>query len=260
MVMSLDHAVREVRAGALDGLEDAPAEAVLRWGFERFHPRIALVTAFQAEGMVLLDMAHRVQPDLRIVTIDTGRLPNETYTLIDQIRGRYGVVVEVVFPETPHVEAMVERHGMNLFFNDPALRQLCCRVRKGFPLDKALTHFDAWITGLRRGQNGSRAATSKVAVDDQHGDVIKLSPIADWSREQVWDYIHANKVPYNTLYERGFGSIGCAPCTRAVAPGEPERAGRWWWEPDEEKECGMHSETRSERLEEETRWVTGTHR
>jgi thioredoxin-dependent adenylylsulfate APS reductase len=236
--------------------DDASPEDVLRWGFEQFHPTMALVTSFQAEGMVLLDIAHKIRPDLRVVTIDTGRLPNETYQLIDQIRGRYGIVVEVIFPHTDNVESMVERHGMNLFYNDPALRQLCCHVRKVLPLEKVLKHFDAWIVGLRRAQNGARSETGKVAIDSQHGGITKLAPIADWSKEQVWEYIHSHKVPYNGLYERGYLSIGCAPCTRPVPPGQPERAGRWWWEDDEEKECGMHQETRSDRFEKELRWVT----
>lgn len=243
-------------ADRLEKFEDAQPEDVLRWGFERFHPRMALVTSFQAEGMVLLDIAHRLQPDLRVVTIDTGRLPQETYQLIDQIRGRYGVVVEVAFPETGQVESMVERHGMNLFTHDPALRQLCCHVRKVVPLQKVLTRFDAWVVGLRRAQNGSRATTPKVGADAQHGGITKLAPIADWSKERVWDYIHDNRVPYNELYTRGYTTVGCAPCTRAVPPGQPERAGRWWWESDDEKECGMHRETRSERFERELRWVT----
>jgi thioredoxin-dependent adenylylsulfate APS reductase len=248
--------ITDLASSELETLDAAPAEDVLRWGFEQYHPKMVLVTSFQAEGMVLLDMAHRIQPDLRVVTIDTGRLPQETYELIDQVRGRYGLVVEVMFPETAHVESMVERHGMNLFTHDPALRQLCCHVRKVLPLEKVLSHFDAWIVGLRRGQNDSRSDTPKVAPDPQRGGLMKLAPIADWSREDVWDYIRANRVPTNALYGRGYTSIGCAPCTRATYPGEPERAGRWWWETDDDRECGMHNETRSERFEKELRWVT----
>ncbi|HEX9775504.1 MAG TPA: phosphoadenylyl-sulfate reductase [Actinomycetota bacterium] len=246
----------EQTEAVLPTFEDAPPEEILRWGFEHYHPQLAVVTAFQAEGMVLIDMAHRIQPDLRVVTIDTGRLPAETYELIDQVRGRYGLIVEVIFPETSHVESMVERHGMNLFHNDPALRELCCHVRKVLPLNKVLAHFDAWIAGLRRGQNNSRATTAKVEIDDLHGGITKINPIADWTSEQVWDYIREHKVPHNALYDKGYTSIGCAPCTRATLPGEPERAGRWWWEDDEDKECGMHAETRSERFEKELRWVT----
>lgn len=239
----------------LAALDDASAQDVMRWGFERFHPRLALITSFQVEGMVLLDIAHRIQPDLRVVTIDTGRLPQETYELIDQVRGRYGLVVEVVFPDTGQVETMVERHGMNLFTHDPALRQLCCHVRKVLPLERVLERFDAWIAGLRRSQNGSRSETPKAEIDAQRGHTVKLAPIADWSREQVWDYVREHKVPVSPLYARGYASIGCAPCTRGVAPGDPERAGRWWWEPDDEKECGMHNETRSARFDKELKWV-----
>jgi len=232
-----------------------PAADVLAWGIERFHPKLALVTAFQAEGMVLLDMASRIQRDIRVVTIDTGRLPDETYELIDQVRGRYGIVVEVVFPDAAQVETMVERHGFNLFRHDPALRELCCHVRKVVPLDRILDRFDAWIAGLRRSQDELRSGIGKVAPDAKHAGLVKIAPIADWSREQVWNYIHEHKVPYNALYDRGYVSIGCAPCTRAVPPGLPERAGRWWWESDQAKECGLHHESRSQRLEQELAWL-----
>lgn len=239
----------------LTRFDDLGPSEIIQWGLERFHPKLAIVTAFQAEGMVLIDLASRIQRDVRVITIDTGRLPDETYELIDQVRGRYGMVVEVVFPDTEQVETMVERHGFNLFRHDPALRQLCCHVRKVFPFERVLDRFDAWITGLRRSQGELRAGTGKVAVDDQHGGIMKIAPIADWSQQQVWDYIHDNKVPYNQLYDRGYASIGCAPCTRALPPGMPERAGRWWWESDQDKECGLHHESRSERLHQELAWI-----
>lgn len=252
----METTVAPIDPAELDRLDQASPEDVLRWGMERFHPQLAIVTSFQVEGMVLIDMAHRIRPDVRVVTIDTGRLPQETYALIDQVRGRYGLVVEVVFPETQQVENMVERHGMNLFYNDPALRQLCCHVRKVVPFDRVIERFDAWVTGLRRDQNGHRNGTRKVEIDERRGGVVKVSPLADWTKDQVWAYAHENKVPLNDLYGRGYTSIGCAPCTRAVIPGQPERAGRWWWELDEETECGLHAEPRSERFQKELAWLT----
>lgn len=238
-----------------DHLADASAEEVVGWAFDQYHPSLAIITAFQAEGMVLIDMAWRLHRDVRVLTVDTGRLPQETYDLMDEVRSRYGIVVEVLFPDPADVETMVERHGLNLFKHDPALRQLCCQVRKVFPFARAVDHVDAYFTGLRRSQSEERASTPKVQHDAQRLGKVKISPLADWSQDRVWEYLRANKVPYHALYDRGYQSIGCAPCTRAVPPGQDERAGRWWWEPDEGKECGLHRESRSERLEEELRWL-----
>lgn len=231
------------------------AEEVVNWAYSRFHPSLAIITAFQAEGMVLIDMASRLHRDVRVLTVDTGRLPQETYDLMDEVRSRYGIVVEVLFPDPGKVETMVERHGLNLFRHDPALRELCCHVRKVFPFERAVEHVDAYFSGLRRSQGTTRQETPKVEDDKRFSGKVKISPLADWTQQQVWDYIHENRVPYHHLYDRGYTSIGCAPCTRAVAPGQPERAGRWWWEPEEGKECGIHRETRSERLDDELRWL-----
>ncbi|MFN2615390.1 MAG: phosphoadenylyl-sulfate reductase [Actinomycetota bacterium] len=239
----------------IGSLADAPAEDILGWTFETYGARAVIVTAFQAEGMVALDMASRLGTPVRVLTVDTGRLPQETYDLIDQVRGRYGIEVEVLFPEARAVERMVARHGVNLFHRDPVLRQLCCEVRKSFPLEAALEGLDAWVTGLRRSQSAGRSATPKVHNDPAHPGKVKINPIADWSRERVWEYISEHKVPTHALYDRGYTSIGCAPCTRAVSPGESERAGRWWWEDDERKECGIHEKTPSERLDEEIAWL-----
>jgi phosphoadenosine phosphosulfate reductase len=244
-----------IAADDLARLADASAEDVLAWTFAEFGARAAIVTAFQVEGMVVLDIAQRIAPDLRVITVDTGRLPQETYELIDAVRGRYGIEVEVLFPDARAVSAMVGRHGVNLFTRDEALRKLCCEVRKVWPLEPALEGLDAWVTGLRRGQSDARAQTPKVQTDAQHGGMLKVNPIADWSREQVWDYVAAQRVPVSALYEQGYTSIGCAPCTRAVAPGESERAGRWWWEAGDAKECGIHERTPSERLDEEVQWL-----
>jgi adenylyl-sulfate kinase len=183
--------------------------------------------------MVLVDMAARLDRDIRVFTLDTGRLPEETYAMMETVRRRYGIVVETVSPDPREVEAMVSRHGPNLFYDGVPLRMLCCQVRKVRPLERQLAGLDAWITGLRRGQNDSRADVRKIEDDARP---VKINPLADWSEEQVEDYVRENDVPLHPLYARGYGSIGCAPCTRAGAG----RDGRWWWETDADKECGLH--------------------
>lgn len=239
----------------LEKLNGATAEEVLGWGLDEFHPRMAISAAFLPEDMVVIDLAHRINKDVRVFTLDTGRLPQETYNLIDQVRGRYGIDIEVMFPDASDVEAMTRKHGLNLFYNEKSLRLLCCHVRKVIPLERALSNLDAWVTGLRAGQNVTRSDIVKVEVDHAHGDVMKLNPIADWSKDQVWDYIKGNNVPYSALYDQGYTSVGCAPCTRPIQPGEDDRAGRWWWEPAEDKECGLHHQSPSEHFQEELAWV-----
>jgi thioredoxin-dependent adenylylsulfate APS reductase len=217
--------------------ERQSASSVLEWAIGRFGERLAFTTSFQAEGMVILDLAARISRDIRVVTVDTGRLPEETFQMIETVRERYGVKVELVFPDPAEVESMVHRHGPNLFYDSVAMRELCCNVRKVRPLERKLREFDAWVVGLRREQSGQRAGVEKLALVDGR---FKISPLADWTREQVWEYIGENEVPVHPLYKRGYTSIGCAPCTRPVEPGEEERAGRWWWERDGAKECGIH--------------------
>ena len=220
--------------------DDRPPEDLLAWGFERFGSRIALCTSFQAEGMVLLDMAWRIDPKVRVFTIDTGRLHQETYDLIDAVRKRYDMAIEVHAPDARELGVMTEKHGVNLFYNAVPLRLLCCQVRKVRPLQRVLDGLDAWITGLRRETWASRADIRKLELDHDHGGIAKLSPLADWTHEEVWEYLRGNDVPCHALYEQGYTSIGCAPCTRRTAAGEDPRAGRWWWETNAPKECGMH--------------------
>jgi thioredoxin-dependent adenylylsulfate APS reductase len=225
-------------------LEGLPADQLLAWAIERFGRRFAVVTSFQAEGMVVLDLARRVNPGVRVLTLDTGRLPEETYQVIEAVRTGMGLQIEVISPDPAEVAAMVAGHGPNLFHKDPALRRLCCHVRKVAPLDRALTGVGAWATGLRRDGGPARAGTPKAEVDDAHGGIVKLNPLADWTRDQVWAYVRSHRLPVNPLYEQGYTSIGCAPCTRPTRPGEDERAGRWWWEADQDRECGLHSRLR----------------
>jgi phosphoadenosine phosphosulfate reductase len=218
-------------------LEQASAPALLEWALGEFGSSLAIATAFQAEGMVILDMAARISPAVRVFTLDTGRLPEETYRMIETVRERYGVTVETVAPDTSEVEAMVGLHGPNLFYREVPLRNLCCEVRKVRPLERKLRELKAWVAGLRRGQNESRADVRK--IEEIEGK-LKLSPLADWTAADVSEYIREHDVPVHPLYAAGYRSIGCAPCTRAVAAGEDERAGRWWWELDASKECGIH--------------------
>jgi phosphoadenosine phosphosulfate reductase len=238
----------DVQAAA-ERLEHEPAEAVLEWALDTFGKACAIVTSFQVEGMVLVDLARRVNPRVRVATIDTGRLPEETYELIDTVRARLDVDVEVIAPDGPSVEAMLTRHGPNLFRRDRSLRQLCCQVRKVEPLRRYLADLDAWVSGLRRNGGPARAGIRKVELDHAHGGLVKLNPLADWTQERAFAYARDNFLPLHPLYEQGYTSIGCAPCTRATRPGEDERAGRWWWETNGDRECGLHQQSPSERLE-----------
>ncbi|HEV2030064.1 MAG TPA: phosphoadenylyl-sulfate reductase [Candidatus Dormibacteraeota bacterium] len=218
---------------------DSP-EAVLQWAFETF-PRLVIVASFQAEASVLIDMASRIRADVTVLTLDTGRLPQQTYDMIDRVRDRYEIEVQVVSPDAGDLQEMVGRLGVNLFYKSPENRRLCCDVRKSRPLARALQGYDAWVTGVRRKQAATRAETSFVAPDPEHAGLTKIAPLAGWTKEQVWAYIHDHDLPYHSLYDSGYTSIGCEPCTRATTPGEDERAGRWWWESENEvKECGLH--------------------
>lgn len=221
-------------------LEGKKAEEVLEWATETFYPNIALASSFGAEDVVLIDMLQKINPDVQIFTLDTGRLHQETYNLINEVGQRYNTKIKVYYPDTTSAQKMVRQHGMNLFYTSQELRMLCCQIRKIEPLKRALKGLDAWITGLRRTQNVSRTNIQKVEVDQFNDGITKINPLADWTNDQVWDYIKAEKLPYNKLHDKGFPSIGCEPCTRPIKPGEDLRAGRWWWEIDLTKECGLH--------------------
>ncbi|TMC86075.1 MAG: phosphoadenylyl-sulfate reductase [Chloroflexi bacterium] len=215
------------------------AECTLRWAYDTF-ARVAIVASFQAESSVIIDIASRIRPDLRVLTLDTGRLPPQTHEMIDRVRDRYGIEVEVITPDPDEVTKIVAAQGSHLFYRSVEMRRLCCEVRKSRPLDLALSGYDAWVTGLRREQAATRANTQVVALDPEHHGITKIAPLASWSKAEVWDYIREHELPYHSLYDHGYTSIGCAPCTRATVQGEDERAGRWWWEQNEVKECGLH--------------------
>jgi phosphoadenosine phosphosulfate reductase len=216
---------------------------ILAWTIQRFHPRLALACSFgNPEGMVLLDMMHRIEPSSRVFVLDTGRMPQETHDLIDRVRDRYDKEVEVVLPDRHAVERIVRKHGMNLFYESLEKRRLCCRLRKVEPSARFLANLDAYVTGLRRGQNVTRTDTSKVEIDRAEGEIIKVNPLVDWSHDEVWQYVRSHSVPVNRLHSQGYPSVGCAPCTRAIQAGEDPRAGRWWWETPDTKECGLHAD------------------
>lgn len=227
--------------------EAMSARDLLAWAIERHGDRFAIATSFQKEGMVITDMAWRIHAEVRVFTLDTGRLPEETYAAVEAVRARYGIAVEMVLPDAGEVAAMVREHGPDLFYRDPSLRAMCCEVRKVRPFERKLETLEAWAAGLRREQSLSRAGIAKA---EPVGGALRISPLADWTAAQVDEYIREHGVPVHALYARGYTSIGCGPCTRAAREGEHERAGRWWWERGSEKECGIHltSEGRVERL------------
>lgn len=220
-------------------LKDANPQEIIKNVVDRFNQKIALSSSMGAEDQVLTDMLLKIEPNARIFTLDTGRLFAETYDLIDRTSRKYKKKIEVLFPDYKRVEAMVNTKGINLFYESIQNRKECCHIRKIEPLQRAFAGLDAWICGLR----ASQAVTRKdidVIEWDANNKLVKVNPLARWTEEQVWEYIHANRVPYNVLHEKGFPSIGCQPCTRAVAEGEDVRAGRWWWENPDTKECGLH--------------------
>ncbi len=215
---------------------------VLKWALDNLHPKIAMASSFGAEDVVVIDMMMKINSKARIFTLDTGRLNQETYDVMDEIRNKYNMNIEVMFPDSNEVEEMVRVNGMNLFYQSMGNRKLCCGIRKVHPLKKMLSTVDGWITGLRADQTEVRSNVHRIEIDPQHNGIIKVNPIIEWTWEQTWDYLKNNNIPYNKLHDKGYPSIGCEPCTRAIKPGEPLRAGRWWWETDPQKECGLHAE------------------
>jgi phosphoadenosine phosphosulfate reductase len=219
-------------------LHGTEALAVLR-RIAAQHAPAALASSFGAEDMVLIDLIGRHELPIRVFTLDTGRLHEETYALIDRVRDHYGLAIAVYTPDTHALEAFVKGNGVNAFYRSVELRQRCCAIRKTEPLSRALSGMKAWITGLRREQSVTRSDAKLEEFDIVHA-LTKFNPLIEWRDDDVWTYLRGHGVPYNPLHDRGFPSIGCAPCTRAIEPGEDIRAGRWWWENPEHKECGLH--------------------
>jgi len=214
-------------------------QEVLRALLAEFEGAIALSSSLSIEDQVLTDLLVKIDPKSRIFTLDTGRLFPETYSLIEKTNDRYGIQLEVFFPDYQKVQEMVQKEGINLFYKGIEQRKTCCQVRKIEPLKRAFKGLDVWICGLRREQSVTRSDVQLVEWDENN-QLIKVNPLIDFTEEAVWEYIRAHNVPYNALHRKGFPSIGCQPCTRAVEPGEDIRAGRWWWEHPEHKECGLH--------------------
>jgi len=213
---------------------------LLRWALDIYGDDVALACSFGAEDVVLVDMLAKIDRHARMFVLDTGRLHEETYQVMEDCRQRYGMDFEVYYPETADVQNLLRTKGPQSFYSSIENRKECCFIRKVEPLRRALSDKRAWVTGLRRGQAVTRSVLQKVEIDETHHGIFKLNPLADWSEERVWEYIRVNDVPYNALHDKGFPSIGCAPCTRAIKVGEDVRAGRWWWESPEQKECGLH--------------------
>ena len=218
---------------------DATSQEVLAWFLKEYEGRIALSSSLSIEDQALTHMIVKENPKTRIFTLDTGRLFPETYQLIDRTNLTYNIKIEVFFPDYREVQRMVREEGINLFYNSIESRHRCCAIRKLEPLKRAFQGLDAWICGLRHEQSVTRKDMRLVEWDDIHG-LIKVNPLINWSEEEVRDYIHKNHVPYNKLFDKGFPSIGCEPCTRAVKPGDDPRSGRWWWEAPDKHECGLH--------------------
>ncbi|MDR2774551.1 MAG: phosphoadenylyl-sulfate reductase [Tannerella sp.] len=214
-------------------------EEILDYFLHAYGNRIALASSLGLEDQMLTDMMLKTDRSARIFTIDTGRLFPETYSLIDKTNMNYGIRMEIYFPENRPVERYVRANGINAFYESMEKRKECCRIRKIEPLTRALSTLDVWICGLRQEQSVTRTGVQVVEWDETN-ELVKINPLAYCSEQEVWKYIKTNRVPYNILHDRGFPSIGCCPCTRAVKPGEDIRAGRWWWENPEYKECGLH--------------------
>lgn len=215
------------------------AEEILKNALLLFGNKITFATSLGAEDQVITYMLSKIDKSVNVITLDTGRVFPETYDLLHRTINRYGIEIKSYFPDTIQVEEMVNSKGINLFYESIENRKLCCHIRKIVPLRRALQGMDAWITGLRREQSVTRTDL-KIVEWDAANSLIKINPLLEWTEEQVWDYIKSKDIPYNKLHDQGFPSIGCQPCTRAIEKGEDLRAGRWWWEMPDSKECGLH--------------------
>jgi len=225
----LSKALRDLAEHSISQLRAAVAE----------YKNVCYANSLGSESMVLTDLIWGAVPDIEMFSIDTGRLYPETYDLIERVQQRYGRTLRIYFPDAQRLESWVGRNGINGFRDGIEQRHGCCRTRKVEPFRRAVSGRGAWITGIRRGQSASRALAAPVEWDGEYG-LHKISPLLDWTENDIWDYIRKKRLPYNSLHDVGFPSIGCAPCTRAVQPGEDERSGRWWWERSESRECGLH--------------------
>ncbi len=231
----MDRRVKELN----ERLQGRSAQEILKYFIEEYEGKVALGSSLGAEDQVLTDMIARIDKSTKIFTLDTGRVFPETYQTLHETNEKYGINVEVYFPNSEKVERMVNEKGINLFYESIENRKMCCDVRKIEPLRRAMADVDVWVTGIRREQSITRILTEVVEFDPINGK-IKINPLLEWTEDDLWEYINKYDVPFNKLHEKGFPSIGCEPCTRAIKEGEDVRAGRWWWETPEQKECGLH--------------------
>ncbi|HEX8960703.1 MAG TPA: phosphoadenylyl-sulfate reductase [Geobacteraceae bacterium] len=219
---------------------NATPQEILRIGVDAANGKVSLACSFSVEDVVIIDMARSLGLDVGIFALDTGRLNEETYEVADAIAERYRVKLDWFFPRHDAVEKLLNEKGTFSFRESLENRHECCHIRKVEPLGRALSGLAGWITGLRREQSVTRANLAPIEIDQTNGGILKINPLLEWTEAQVWEYAEAQHVPVNRLHKQGYPSIGCAPCTRPVAPGEHPRAGRWWWENPEHKECGLH--------------------
>jgi phosphoadenosine phosphosulfate reductase len=227
----------------IDQAKVATALARLRAAVKDYG-RVVYSSSLGAEAMVLTDLIWTEVPEIEIFTLDTGRLPEQTYDLIERLERRYQRRIRVYYPDPTAIEAYVAQHGINGFYNGVEQRQSCCAIRKIEPFRRAVHGAGAWVTGVRHEQSAARGAAQPTEFDSANG-LAKISPILEWTHDEVWAYIRSKNLPYNPLHDQGYPSIGCAPCTRAVEPGEDSRSGRWWWENTNSKECGLHPKARA---------------
>lgn len=236
--MSQDNQPRT--ANKLPAIDAKDPRQIILAGVEAAGGRIAMASSFSIEDVVVIDLLHQVAPQVRIFAIDTGRLNEETYQIAESVKARYGLAIDWYFPQREAVERLEREKGLFSFRESLENRHECCRIRKVEPLGRALADLAGWVVGLRREQSVTRAALQPLDIDQAHGGIVKISPLADWGEGQVWEYAEQHALPINRLHRMGYPSIGCAPCTRAIESGEELRAGRWWWENPEHKECGLH--------------------
>jgi phosphoadenosine phosphosulfate reductase len=221
--------------------EKKTPQEVLSFFLHEYKGRIALSSSLGIEDQALTHMVCNINNSTKIFTLDTGRLFPETYSLIDATNKHFGINIDVYFPESANVEEMVRTKGINLFYDSIENRKFCCRTRKIEPLKRAFKNLDVWICGLRKDQSITRFYSGMIEWDEANG-LLKINPLINWNEKMVWEYIRVHHIPYNELHDKGFPSIGCQPCTRAVSKGEDVRSGRWWWEAPEHKECGLHKQ------------------
>ncbi|HEX8042641.1 phosphoadenylyl-sulfate reductase [Candidatus Deferrimicrobium sp.] len=226
--------------------EGESLQSTLAWALDEYHPEIALATSFSKEDIVLAAILSELRPDARVFALDTGRLNEETYEAAEAVRRKLGLRIEWHFPNREAVEELERSKGLFSFRDSLENRHECCGIRKVEPLRRALAGLQAWITGQRREHGITRSHLPLIEIDPVHDGILKLNPLAGWTAEQVDRFLRDRDLPYNRLHDAGYPSIGCAPCTRAVRPGEDPRAGRWWWERPEHKECGLHRRTGKE--------------